>query len=842
MPSQSRHKKRAPHSPRKRKTAQPSSLQPTKGERWGTYASLPWERWEIWTVAAIGVLGIGLRFFRAASKGLWIDETTTQFDAIHILRPGFYSQSHFLAFMFFRAALRLGRSELALRLPSLLFSSLSVPMIFLMLRRWCDDRRIAFLGAALTAVSLYQLHFAQEARYYGMVTFFSAWSMLVLRRLLAAPAWPPFLLFLLVNLLNYGVHPATAVFFAAQMMFWLGWGIAQGGAKRAWRGWRSFTSKPAPLVVGAHMAALAILALVVGLSCQFLLGRHIYSLLLRFSNLPHWELTPGVGFSVRFFLMPVNRFALLHGEKQGLSPFVGHIYSALFVIGLAAGLVRFRWQTAFALTAYGATDISLFIYRANIPYSEKYVIFLYPSFVLLVCLGVLTVCQTALRPLSKASAPRWGGIAGAAALMALQAAQYRDYHSFYAYEFEPYRATVEYVRSQTPEGGILVTNQRAFDGLDCYRRQHGFDDGRFFVYSQDASLIPTLLRRGEPLWFCPIVQTISNYPRKELERILAPFQDRGATKSYGGGDRSILRYYADGRLVCFPGLKRAFPVRFVHNQAMAPDEPAFVFQERPDNEWAGRLSLYAMAPASYGLRVSGAGDSLNHWSGRAQSADGELALSFQAEEDGGFAASPFAVSEGPFALEVSAQGLAPPSDAVMSLCPQPGSIPARLFAGAHSFGGGESIVWKGREAYVFRRNAVATYEIETDQGGPYQFFIEAVHDQPPPVWTEVAVNETPLGILSFDKGDNEFGALPFAAPLRAGLNRIDVSFLNAGLEAGVNSDLTDQDRDFILRELRWRPLAPGEEGTSAFIPETAFMADVPSSRAFPSAPWSLAPP
>jgi hypothetical protein len=120
-------------------------------------------------------LGIGLRISNFWQAPLWYDEAFTawisQVPFINMIQatagdthpPFYYFFTWIIGQMF-------GISELTIRIPSVIFSCISLVLFWLILRKekFTDSVRLAAIG--LMAIMPFQLHFAQEARQYALLT------------------------------------------------------------------------------------------------------------------------------------------------------------------------------------------------------------------------------------------------------------------------------------------------------------------------------------------------------------------------------------------------------------------------------------------------------------------------------------------------------------------------------------------------------------------------------------------------------------------------------------------------------------------------------------------------
>ena len=122
----------------------------------------------------ITVLGTILRFYRISYQSLWIDEGATYFyctrSVLDILTtaeqtpPPFYVLEHY-------SYILLGHSELALRLPAVLFGIASIVAIYFLGKEACS-KDVGILAALLLSLSPFHILFSQTARSYSIMLFF----------------------------------------------------------------------------------------------------------------------------------------------------------------------------------------------------------------------------------------------------------------------------------------------------------------------------------------------------------------------------------------------------------------------------------------------------------------------------------------------------------------------------------------------------------------------------------------------------------------------------------------------------------------------------------------------
>lgn len=107
-----------------------------------------------------------------------------------------------------------GDGEAPLRALSALFAVATLPVQYLLARR-LGGPRVAAIAAVLLASHLFFVRYAQEARAYAMVCFFSALSSLLLLRALAVPAWSRWLAYAVSGALLVHCHILGALILLA---------------------------------------------------------------------------------------------------------------------------------------------------------------------------------------------------------------------------------------------------------------------------------------------------------------------------------------------------------------------------------------------------------------------------------------------------------------------------------------------------------------------------------------------------------------------------------------------------------------------------------------------------
>jgi len=122
----------------------------------------------------IAILGFSffLRFYKIAGHDLWYDEVTSVNLAHKVEHPSAWNKHPPLYFLFLKAWIHsFGESELALRVPSLLFGCLGVAAGYLVAAGLFGEG-VGILTAAILACSPVHIWYAQEVRPYTLLPLF----------------------------------------------------------------------------------------------------------------------------------------------------------------------------------------------------------------------------------------------------------------------------------------------------------------------------------------------------------------------------------------------------------------------------------------------------------------------------------------------------------------------------------------------------------------------------------------------------------------------------------------------------------------------------------------------
>ncbi len=138
-------------------------------------------------------VGLAIRLFRLDFQSLWLDEVlTVQNSAFPLSRIAFdpevdrnFPPLHTMLVHLCMGAL--GKSEIAVRLPSVLAGTISIPLIFGVARFWLGPA-VGLLSAWLLAISPLHAWYSQEARPYALFIALALASVWFAQRFLRRPA------------------------------------------------------------------------------------------------------------------------------------------------------------------------------------------------------------------------------------------------------------------------------------------------------------------------------------------------------------------------------------------------------------------------------------------------------------------------------------------------------------------------------------------------------------------------------------------------------------------------------------------------------------------------------
>lgn len=190
--------------------------------------NIKWFNKHLLLLFAILLVGLSLRIINYR-MGLWYDEINTYLIAkqsfpFGILQslmerdyhvPFYYFILHFWMNLF-------GNSDLTLRLLSLIFSCLSLPIAYL-IGKEISEPKLGLVILSLFSVSSGLIYYSQEVRFYSMLVFFATLSALFLVRIKNNPSKLNYAGLIISNLLIIYTYTVGFIFVLIELMLFVGY-------------------------------------------------------------------------------------------------------------------------------------------------------------------------------------------------------------------------------------------------------------------------------------------------------------------------------------------------------------------------------------------------------------------------------------------------------------------------------------------------------------------------------------------------------------------------------------------------------------------------------------------
>lgn len=386
-------------------------------------------------VAGCLVLALLLRLYRLDYQSLWYDEVLT-FLASSISPADLWSRPFDpnvppLYYGVIHALLPLGRSELLLRLPSVLFGVLTVPLLYSVARDWLGAWP-ARVAALLAAVSPLHVWYSQEARPYALLLALGLLTLFFAQRLLAKPhaGWAT-AGFVLAGAATFYCHTVAPAFLLVVALYV--WNRAAAGERVRW------------LVLFGVMGVLCLPAL-----ARLLLVPPATSAAQRDFQAVHvgyalWTFLAGYSFGPSTMEIRTQGLEAVRRDLAVIVP-----ASALAGVLLMLGL-RYAWRRrpadAWLLTAWVTLPLLFAAGGAMLtshPFNVRYALLAFPGFLLLLGAGA-------------AALGRLGGRAAVAALiLGVCGPALAGYYWNPKYHRENVRGAVRYLNQHAAQGDLVI--------------------------------------------------------------------------------------------------------------------------------------------------------------------------------------------------------------------------------------------------------------------------------------------------------------------------------------------------------------------------------------------------
>jgi mannosyltransferase len=177
-------------------------------------------------------IAIGLRIAGLGTKSFWLDESASSLLA-HADWQTFatalvHRQANMaLYYLLLRGWIHFGDTEIWLRLLSVAFGVITIPLLYLVAEKICGART-ARLAALLMTIHVFHIQYSQEARAYALALFLALASCYFFLQLSTESSKTTLLMYIVTSLLMVYAHIFSALILAAQWSF----GLLTGPAKQ----------------------------------------------------------------------------------------------------------------------------------------------------------------------------------------------------------------------------------------------------------------------------------------------------------------------------------------------------------------------------------------------------------------------------------------------------------------------------------------------------------------------------------------------------------------------------------------------------------------------------------
>ncbi|MCX5868794.1 MAG: glycosyltransferase family 39 protein [Proteobacteria bacterium] len=191
-------------------------------EKQSTSSSPVGSGWELYAVSALFLAGLILRFFHLGHESVWLDEVLSyefaRSSIVEIVRRTAADVHPPLYYLILHPFLSLGIREEILRLPSFLFGSLAIPLVYLIGRELYGKPQ-GLIAALLLAFSPFHIFYSQEARMYPLFFFWVCLSTYLLILALRGGQWKFWIGYALATAFSLYTHYFTVFILLAQNLY-----------------------------------------------------------------------------------------------------------------------------------------------------------------------------------------------------------------------------------------------------------------------------------------------------------------------------------------------------------------------------------------------------------------------------------------------------------------------------------------------------------------------------------------------------------------------------------------------------------------------------------------------
>jgi len=410
----------------------------------------------LYLASGLTLLAFALRLHNLGSDSLWYDEiltaTTARSDLLTVCTSLGKSSDHPpLLYLLTNLALRLGKNDFVIRLPSAMLGFLAIPVVYRLGCLW-SNHLVGVLGALLLTLSPFHIRYCQEARHYALLTLTAAASLLFLWQGLARGKGRWWLGFALTTALGLYTHYTSLVVLTTEMLFA---GLALGVVWiREQRPARYVWHTVLRLGLGVFLAITLYGPWIPSLSGHLAKNLGLDTNIITAAD--------AIGLEVPLRQRMTNAFYAF-----GISQSMAYLIGGLCLLGWISWLCRSRWQQV-ALSSVWLTVPFLLVQITGRPPFPKYVIYVLPVYLLTAAAGLQTVASglAALWPRRLDWTETLSMLLVVSAVIAVSVSAIGD---VYRDMTRDWSGAVEYLKGLADEGDLFITAT-----LDL---SSGFDQG-----------------------------------------------------------------------------------------------------------------------------------------------------------------------------------------------------------------------------------------------------------------------------------------------------------------------------------------------------------------------------
>lgn len=730
------------------------------------------------------------RFFQMSSKSFWIDEFGTYQDAMNIFNGKFYERTHFLSFILVHLSLKLGYNEFTLRLPSCLAGVLVIPAMYLLAKR-----ALGIHAAAITSIivlfSPYQIHFSQEARYYTQVTLISTLMLYVV--LMYANKFNIFYIIglLILGFINYGIHLSSAIFTIALILviailfFYL---------KQYKYVYLLFKSHLKYKIIFSAGIIIIIYLVFLLKALLFYFVKTAWTRLILFPNIP---LTEGVSFSLSFFLFPFKRFPLNYGASAFPSLWI--LFFLFFILGIIYCIKNNKKILInIFFTTYIFTYISIFAIKADIPFTEKYIIFLYPNFFLLYGAGIYYIVKQ-IHSLAEKFFKRTFPIYTLCIIAALCIGLLKvgDIKKIYFEGMFPTKKSLRYLQTKAQKDDYFLCIGFADVGFKYYCPQFGFDSSHVITLDPTSStfhqeIIKAIDYEGD-VW---LIFTIPNnyvLSKEKVQSMVEPYFRHVQTfSSYlvpGLWDHDIYILKKEANFLTASSNK--YYMQSQIDSAKEKEQPKHFFDLKSASE-ADKLLTYTkefsvLEKGDYYIILRPQNE-IKIKSITASIDNQQYNFEKKFEDKNIFVSPPIPLDNKKSFFEIQVQleddlsfsKFSAEADISTSCLIHKHLQPYRYSKISPYITKPIFIKKDDDEILILDRSSFVEWDFNIDIDGNYQMTIKGLNDYPPPVFIQINVDDKFLGIYSLDEGNDKLSYRSSKViTLNQGKHKVTAYFINS---------------------------------------------------------------